>query len=187
MSTKSDVKAKKAFIIYLQQQGFTGAKIIGQPADIEAWKDGERYYFEIKMTRQANSYFGAATTTEWKAAAENPEKYFFVIAITDSEEKQFRFKVFTPEEFMGYSSIPPFKIFFNINLNSLISQGLDGTCNYSDKDAIDEIVKQMGVVMSDNAQDYQKQPRKKSTKLTPENLQKLIDMYTDLYNKQEEC
>ena len=185
MATKSDVKAKKAFIVYLQQKGFTGAKIIGQPADIEAWKDGERYYFEIKMTKQTKSYFGAATTTEWKAASENPGKYFFVIAITDSEEKQFKFMVFTPEEFMNDSSIPPFKVFFNIKLNEIINNGKIEEFDFNDENSINEIVKQMVKGCPDKTQSISKKSIRKSTKLTPENLIKLIDFYNDLVISQQ--
>ena len=41
----------------------------------------------------------------------------FVIAITDDNELEFKFLEYTPEEFLQYSTIPPFKVFFNINLN----------------------------------------------------------------------
>ncbi|MCF7790531.1 MAG: DUF3883 domain-containing protein [Victivallales bacterium] len=87
------------------------------PADITAEKDDKKYYFEIKMTKQANSYFGAATMTEWKEAIRNPDTFKFVIAKTDENEENFEFIEFTPDEFLKYSTIPPFKVYFNIDLN----------------------------------------------------------------------
>ena len=39
-----------------------------------------------------------------------------MVAITNEEESEFRFVEYTPEEFMKYSTIPPFKVYFNINL-----------------------------------------------------------------------
>ncbi|MDD3014520.1 MAG: DUF3883 domain-containing protein [Candidatus Gastranaerophilales bacterium] len=194
MATKSDVKAKNAFIVYLQQQGYTAAKIISQPADIEAWKEGEKYYFEIKMTRQAKSYFGAATLTEWDAAMKYPGRYFFVIALTDEAERTFSFSVMPPEEFIMYSTIPPFKIFFNIDLNKIINpnldknitQGWDGICDYRDEDSINKVVRKMGESLTNNGQEEVKYPRKKTTKLTTENLKKMIDMFKEMKNDQGE-
>ena len=37
---KSDVDAKAAFILYLQQNGFENAKVISTPCDISAEKNG---------------------------------------------------------------------------------------------------------------------------------------------------
>ncbi len=45
-----------------------------------------------------------------------PNHFKFVIAKTDEKEESFVFMEFTPEEFMKHSKIPPFKIYFNINL-----------------------------------------------------------------------
>lgn len=46
-----------------------------------------------------------------------PEFFRFVIAITDeSQECGFRFIQLTPEEMMEHSTIPPFKVYFNIDL-----------------------------------------------------------------------
>jgi len=114
---KSDVRAKSAYKKYLEDIGFCNVHITANPADITAEKQGKIYYFEIKMTKQTNSYFGAATMTEWKEAIRNPDTFKFVIAKTDENEEDFEFIEFTPNEFLKYSTIPPFKVYFNIDLN----------------------------------------------------------------------
>lgn len=112
---KSDVAAKQAYVAFLEKKGYT-AHIASSPADIVAEKDGKIYYFEIKMTKTSKdtAYFGAATLTEWHQALLSPDNFKFVVAYTDDEEKDFTFKEFTPDEFMNFSTIPPFKIFFSI-------------------------------------------------------------------------
>jgi len=71
--------------------------------------------FLKKKTSAAKEYFGAATLTEWRAACANPNNYFFVIA--QETIAGFNFIEYTPTEFEKFSSIPPFKIFFNVPLN----------------------------------------------------------------------
>ena len=110
---KSDVKAKAEFVKRLQDKGFS-ASIVSKPADIVATRDGETWCFEIKMTKRTDVYFGAATLTEWKQAIADPEHFRFVVAKTNEEESEFEFLEYTPEEFMKYSTIPPFKVYFNI-------------------------------------------------------------------------
>ena len=114
---KSDVKAKTEFVKLLQERGFEAA-VVSSPADIKAARDGETWYFEIKMTKRADVYFGAATLTEWRQALADPEHFRFVVAKTDEAEEEFEFMEFTPEEFMAYSTVPPFKIFFSIDLEN---------------------------------------------------------------------
>lgn len=116
---KSDVAAKQAFCNeLLLNRGFKQAKVTASPADITAVKDGITWYYEIKMTKRKNTYFGAATSTEWEQAFRDPEHYRFVIAITDDKELEFRYLEFTPLEFMKACTIPPFKIYFNVDLES---------------------------------------------------------------------
>ena len=114
--SKSDKKAKDAYIVHLKSNGFKNVEIINSPCDISAEKNEEIYYFEIKMTKKKVKYFGAATLTEWVQAFKTPNHFKFVIAKTDEKEENFEFMEFTPEEFMKHSTIPPFKIYFNINL-----------------------------------------------------------------------
>lgn len=116
MNERSDVKAKLAYKEHLEKIGFYDVRIISSPADIQAKRDGVFHFFEIKMTKQTKNYFGAATMTEWEEAMKNPETFRFVIAITDDNETQFDFVEYTPEEFIKYSTIPPFKVYFNVNL-----------------------------------------------------------------------
>ena len=113
---KSDVKAKKAFCEELLKRGYDTAEVVSSPADIRATKDEVEWFFEIKMTRRNDDYFGAATETEWAKAFEDPEHYRFVVAQTDENDSFFKFIEFTPEEFMRGCTIPPFKIYFDVNM-----------------------------------------------------------------------
>ena len=115
---KSDVKAKTEFVKVLQERGFE-AKVVSSPADIVATKAGKTWYFEIKMTKRADVYFGAATLTEWKQAMADSEHFRFVVAKTDDAESSFEFIEYTPVEFMEFSTIPPFKVYFNINFENI--------------------------------------------------------------------
>jgi len=112
---KSDVKAKTEFVKILHERGFDAA-VVSSPADIKATKDGVTWYFEIKMTKRNDVYFGAATLTEWRQALVDPEHFRFVVAQTNDTEEIFEFLEYSPEEFMEYSTVPPFKIFFSIDL-----------------------------------------------------------------------
>lgn len=122
MNNKSDIRAKKAFCKHLvDNQGFDTADIVSAPADIKAVKDNETWYFEIKKTTK-RKYFGAATETEWKQAFADPDHYRFVVALTDEKEDSYKWFVYTPMELLQVSTIPPFKINFNINLDIPISE-----------------------------------------------------------------
>ena len=112
MAFKSDVTAKQEFINKLLREGYDSAEVKARPADIVAQKDGETWYFEIKLTDHSDKCFGAATLTEWEQAMKTPEHYRFVIAIRH-EDGTFEFRQYTPEEFMRFSTIPPFKVYFN--------------------------------------------------------------------------
>ena len=113
---KSDVDAKKAFVKELKKENFRDIKITSAPTDISASKDGNKYFFEIKFTNQKDKYFGAATLTEWECAINNLDNFFFVICRL--EENKWIFNRFSPKEFIQYSTIPPFKIFFNVDLKN---------------------------------------------------------------------
>ena len=113
-NNKSDVAAKQAYVNKLNAEGYK-ARITGSPADVTAEKDGETWFFEIKMTRHEDRYFGAATQTEWAQAFKDPEHFRFVVVIADEADEHFRFIEYTPAEFMGFSTIPPFKVYLNID------------------------------------------------------------------------
>ena len=122
MSNKSDIRAKEAFRQHLvENQGYDTAEIVSAPADIKAVKDNETWYFEIKKTTK-RKYFGAATETEWKQAFADPDHYRFVVALTDEKEEHFEWFVYTPMQMLQVSTIPPFKINFNINLDIPVSE-----------------------------------------------------------------
>lgn len=112
---KSDLDAKTAFCKHLESMGFT-TEIRQAPADIRAMKDGQEWFFEIKKTSQDKDYFGAATSTEWEQAFKDPAHYRFVIC-QKLADGSFKFIKFTPAQMMEYSTIPPFKIFFNVPLD----------------------------------------------------------------------
>jgi hypothetical protein len=108
---KSDVSAKSAFVAELRRRGIY-ARVTASPADITASVNGVTQYYEVKYTRRSDSYFGAATLTEWEAAIRFEDSYWFVVAF--ERDGSWVFHEYTPSEFMAFSSIPPFKIFFQI-------------------------------------------------------------------------
>ena len=102
------------------EKGFKDVKIVKSPSDIIAMKDGVQWYFEVKMTSHRDRYFGAATFTEWEQAFKTPDTYRFVIAIKDAEQfGGFELIEMTPEEMMRYSTIPPCKVFFNLDISEV--------------------------------------------------------------------
>lgn len=115
INLKSDVNAKKAFVVLLASKGYQNIKIVSSPADIIASKNGKTYYFEVKFTNQTKNYFGAATLTEWATAIENPDNFKFVVARKNGEFWQF--EEYPPQEFIKHNTIPPFKTYFNLSLN----------------------------------------------------------------------
>lgn len=117
MKSKSDTKAKSEYMKVLQGKGFSNIRSRKTPSDIIAERDGKTHYFEIKKTYKTEEYFGAATLTEWVQAVKTPELFTFVIAITDVNEESFDFREYSPDMLMPHSTIPPFKIYFNISLN----------------------------------------------------------------------
>jgi len=152
----SDVEAKQAVINFLvAEKGFDRdeVKVAQSPADIIAFRDGEAHYFEVKWShpsenKNKNRIFGAATLTEWMAAMTLPN-YTFVLALK-TEDGEWVFKLFTPEEFMGLSTIPPAKIFFNIKIDD-----------------------DFNVITEEKASNR----KKKAISLTEENLYKLGDLF----------
>jgi hypothetical protein len=112
---RSDVDAKAAFIKELARRGYT-ARVTAHPADISATRGPETHYFEIKKTGKETNYFGAATLTEWKAALDREDAFWFVVAFQRAGEWEFH--EYTPAEFMEFNSIPPFKIYFQIPIGA---------------------------------------------------------------------
>ena len=83
---------------------------------------GETHYYKIKATAQEETYFGAIPLTAWKVAAEKPDNFTFVIAIYNSKTDRFNFIKKSPLDLLAVSSVPPFKIDFNLNLASKSKQ-----------------------------------------------------------------
>lgn len=111
---KSDVSAKEAFRQELLRRGYETVRITRAPADITATKGADTFYFEIKFTSQPHKYFGAATLTEWEAAISFENRFLFVIAFI--RNGTWIFHEYTPSEFMEMSYVPPFKVFFNVEV-----------------------------------------------------------------------
>ena len=117
---KSDKDAKATFVAHLENRGFTDVQIVKAPSDIIAKKDGLQWYFEIKMTTHHDKYFGAATFTEWEQAFKTPDTYRFIVAIKNAEQAMgFEFIELTPEEMMKHSTIPPCKVYFNLDIPTI--------------------------------------------------------------------
>jgi len=53
--------------------------------------------------------------TEWQEALANEENYWFVVAL--QRTGSWHFHEYTPNEFMEFSYIPPFKIFFQVGVD----------------------------------------------------------------------
>ena len=119
MNEEYERKAKAFYVNKLNGSGFTNVEVTSSPADITAFKDGKQWFFEIKATKKQDSCFGAATFTEWEQAFKTPETFRFVIVKISEDESRFESLEFTPDEFMKYSSIPPIKVFFNINFKNM--------------------------------------------------------------------
>ena len=49
MKDKSDKEAKEAFSIHLARSGYVDVKIVKEPSDIIAYKDGVKYFFERRF------------------------------------------------------------------------------------------------------------------------------------------
>lgn len=106
------------FALILEHYGFSAWDGKNhREADIIVNKNGLDYYFEIKETSAEKSCFGAATLTEWRCALDNEGRYFFVLVKKGSEDTLPQFIIYTPEEFLKFTTLPPFK--FNFNINSL--------------------------------------------------------------------
>lgn len=114
-NAKSDVAAKKAFVEVLMKRDFESAIVTKSPADVTATRHGKTYYFEVKYTSKAKAYFGAATLTEWEAALAHEDRFRFVVAA--KRHGEWLFHEYTPEEFMEFSTIPPFKTYFNVDVD----------------------------------------------------------------------
>lgn len=119
MNEEYERKAKAFYVTKLNGLGFTDVEVISSPADITAYKNGKQWFFEIKATKKQDSCFGAATFTEWEQAFKTPDTFRFVIIKISEDEKCFESLEFTPDEFIKYSSIPPIKVFFNINFKNM--------------------------------------------------------------------
>jgi len=79
-----------------------------------------KWYFEIKQSSwQGGKFFDAATLTQWSAWDANRERYYFVF-ITGKDAGNRKFTFIRASDLMAHSSVPPFKIYFNIYRDEVI-------------------------------------------------------------------
>ena len=119
---KTDRPGIIASMKHLSDIGYVDVENIHHPADLRATKDGETYWFEVKYTESVDKAFGAATMTEWQCALEHPEHFFFLIANKpdgEDADTEWKFDFIIPSDFMPYSTIPPFKVYFNYPLQGI--------------------------------------------------------------------
>lgn len=118
---KTDKPGIIASMKHLEELGYTNIENIHHPSDLRATKNGDTFWFEVKYTESVKSSFGAATMTEWECALRNPEHFFFLIANKpdgEDSDSKWKFHFISPKEFMEYSTIPPFKVYFRYPLDN---------------------------------------------------------------------
>ena len=113
----SDGSAINQCIEWLREQGYKDPHKSNHPTDIECEdKNGKKINVEVKMTTK-EKYFGAATLTEWVTVLDKDAELKFVVAkliTTTSAEKKYDFYWIDTEKFYEISTVPPFKVNFNI-------------------------------------------------------------------------
>ena len=162
---------------------FTEKKALGKgEADvIMEDKNGDPWFFEIKQCSWSNgSLFDAATITQWYTWQENKGRYYFVFIKGSQRKRQFAFV--KPEDLMEYSSIPPFKIYFNLHKDQIIDNYVGSKCF---KNQVEELVVNHNdkVLSSLQPHDYKRVSGKKkeaAVKLRNIPISKLNEMYDEL-------
>ena len=111
-----------AAVNHLRMIGYSNIRIIHHPVDISADMNGETYWIEVKYSESKDGkMFGAATITEWECALENPNNFFFLIAHKpggEDNDSEWKFVFISPAVFEPFSTVPPFKINFNYDVNN---------------------------------------------------------------------
>ena len=75
--------------------------------------DGNEWDFEIKQSSwPKGKFFDAATLTQWYTWYKNQERYYFVFITGKKKDRRFTFV--KASDLMARSTIPPFKIYFNV-------------------------------------------------------------------------
>lgn len=107
--TNSDANAKKMCKKFLEREGFVNVAIKGSDGyDIEGFKDGKKYYFEVKSSsrRKNDVYSGTVMLTELYKAIENKENYRFIICRGQSNDiDKWTFELFEVDEFMEFCAL----------------------------------------------------------------------------------
>lgn len=111
LNTKEPKNGKDTYTeVQLNEENPKNTDLIGK-------RNGEKVYIEIKWTSKKDC-FGAATLTEWTPYLEGKNLDFVVVkGESNQDPKDWEYKVYSPKEFMKYSTIPPFKVNFNIDID----------------------------------------------------------------------
>lgn len=113
--TKININEELANIIISTGCFDKGSLLIGKSkADVIIKdNDGNEWDFEIKQSSwPKGKFFDAATLTQWYAWYKNQERYYFVFITGKKKDRQFTFV--KASDLMARSTIPPFKIYFNV-------------------------------------------------------------------------
>lgn len=145
-------------------------------ADVILTRNNGTWYFEIKKTSKTD-IFGAATLTEWEAAFKHPDRYYFVLMKELQDKSGFRYNFYTPAQFKEISTIPPFKINFNLHLDDSDAMEEDAAQN-----TIKSIIKDTDSepICSDNASLNAKD--RASIKFSEEFFDRMKECYQELKN-----
>lgn len=100
---------------WLKYEGYKKVKIINHPTDLRAEKDGTTIYFEVKSTNKDSDYFGAATLTEWTVNIREANLKYLIVRF-DKDNNPVDYYIYDAKNFYKYSTVPPFKVNFNIDL-----------------------------------------------------------------------
>jgi len=80
-------------------------------------------YFELKTTtreyKENESYFGAASLSQWVTANKHKGKYFFVLAYAEPNTAIYRFSLITPDAFISYVTGYYMHVDFNVPFSKM--------------------------------------------------------------------
>lgn len=139
----SDANAKEMCKKLLESKGYTNLSTKGvEGCDIEGYKDGQKYFFEVKSSsrRKNDIYSGTVMLTELNKAVENKENYQFIICRGQGNDiNKWVFEFFGVDEFMEFCALttPILRYGYHPNPNK------QPKFNDKTKKANDELIKLM--------------------------------------------
>ena len=114
-ASKAKEKFEKWCASHKYQTNLQGGKKDGADA-IAKDENGNIHYFVLKTTekKKTKKYFGAITLTKWQCYLEHKD-FFHILVFDDKIKENDGVVEYSAEELMRESTIPPFKINFNID------------------------------------------------------------------------